>query len=89
MLLNCIDMLCHDETLINNKSVIWKNMHAVTISAKFQVPIPRAIREALQLSANQKLCMLHFDHRLQSIVQQDAKTLRGALTGMDTNIDRT
>jgi hypothetical protein len=64
-------------------------LKAVTISPKFQIVILRAIGAAMQLSAGQKLCMLHFDHRLQLIVQQDAKTLRGALTGMDTNIDRT
>ena len=78
----------HRYTLRHRATVLEKTMHIVTISPKFQVVVPRAIREAMQLSAGQKLCMLHFDHRLQLILQQHVKTLRDSLAGIDTNIDR-
>ncbi len=63
-------------------------MHTVTISPKFQVVIPQQVREALQLLPGEKMRVLHFGNRVELIRVRDAKSLRGALAGMDTAIAR-
>lgn len=63
-------------------------METVTISPKFQVVIPQAVREALKLLLGEKLRVLHFGNRVELIRVRDAKELRGVLAGMDTAIER-
>ena len=63
-------------------------MHTVTISPKFQVVIPQAVRESMKLSAGEKMQVLQFDNRVELIVVRNVKTLRGSLAGMDLNLDR-
>ena len=63
-------------------------MNAVTISPKFQVVIPRAIRESLGLAAGQKIQVIALDGRIQLIPVRPAKKLRGLLRGIDTSVPR-
>ena len=63
-------------------------MNAVTISPKFQVVIPRAIRESLGLAAGQKIQVIALDGRIQLIPVRPAKKLRGLLRGIDTSVSR-
>lgn len=63
-------------------------MDAVTISPKFQVVIPRAIRESLGLAAGQKIQVIALDGRIQLIPVRPAKKLRGLLRGIDTSVPR-
>jgi AbrB family looped-hinge helix DNA binding protein len=63
-------------------------MDAVTISPKFQVVIPRAIRERLGLAAGQKVQVIAVDGRIQLIPVRPAKKLRGLLRGIDTSVPR-
>ena len=63
-------------------------MPVVTISPKFQVVIPRDIREQLELEPGQKVQALAFGNRIEFIPVQPAKALRGFLRGIDTAIDR-
>lgn len=63
-------------------------MDAVTISPKFQVVIPRAIRESLGLAAGQKIQVIALDGRIQLIPVRPAKKLRGLLRGIDTSVSR-
>jgi AbrB family looped-hinge helix DNA binding protein len=60
----------------------------VTVSPKFQVVIPREIREAMGLKAGEKLGVLSFGDRIELVVLRPMKKLRGLLKGMDTRIDR-
>ncbi len=62
-------------------------MHTVTISPKFQVVIPQAVRESMKLSAGEKMQVLQFDNRVELILVRNVKTLRGSLAGMDLNLD--
>ena len=63
-------------------------METLTISPKFQVVIPKAIRERLGLSPGQKVqAVLHGD-RIELIPLQPAKRLRGFLKGIDTRVPR-
>ena len=63
-------------------------MSAVTISPKFQVVIPKDIRNHLRLKAGQKVEMLEYDNRIELIPIQPIKNLRGFLKGMDSTIER-
>ncbi|HEX3157255.1 MAG TPA: AbrB/MazE/SpoVT family DNA-binding domain-containing protein [Gemmatimonadaceae bacterium] len=63
-------------------------MDVVTISPKFQVVIPRAVRERLKLSPGQKVQALVYDGRVELIPLRPARALRGFLRGIDTTVER-
>ena len=63
-------------------------MNTLTISPKFQVVIPKAIRERMGLKPGQKVQALVYDDRIELIPLRKAKDLRGFLKGLDTSIDR-
>jgi AbrB family looped-hinge helix DNA binding protein len=63
-------------------------MQAVTVSPKFQVVIPLAVREALGLRAGVKLQVVHFENRIELIPVRSSKSLRGSLRGIDTSVPR-
>jgi AbrB family looped-hinge helix DNA binding protein len=63
-------------------------MDVVTISPKFQVVIPRAVRERLNLAPGQKVQALVVDDRIELIPLRPARALRGFLKGIDTGVPR-
>ena len=63
-------------------------MPIVTVSPKFQVVIPREIREALGLAPGQKVQALQYQNRIEFIPVQRMRAMRGFLKGIDTTITR-
>jgi AbrB family looped-hinge helix DNA binding protein len=63
-------------------------VETLTISPKFQVVIPKAVRERLGLSPGQKVQAIVYGHRIELIPVQPAKRLRGFLEGIDTTVPR-
>jgi AbrB family looped-hinge helix DNA binding protein len=63
-------------------------MTAVTVSPKFQVVIPKEIRESMGIVAGQKVQMLSYQNRIELIPLKPMKELRGFLKGIDTDIQR-
>ncbi len=63
-------------------------METVTVSTKFQVVIPRAIRDKLQIEAGQKVQAIAFEDRVELIPVRPAKSMRGFLKGLDTRVKR-
>ena len=63
-------------------------MSIVTVSPKFQVVIPREIREALGLEPGQKVQALRYQNRVEFIPVQPMRKLRGFLKGIDTAVPR-
>ena len=63
-------------------------MVAVTVSPKFQVVIPKAIREKLSIKPGQKLQILQFSDRIEFVLIKDAKSMRGFLSGIQTDVPR-
>lgn len=63
-------------------------MDVVTISPKFQVVIPRTVRERLGLSPGQKVQALVYEGRVELIPLRPAQALRGFLKGIDTTVAR-
>jgi AbrB family looped-hinge helix DNA binding protein len=63
-------------------------MAAVTVSPKYQVVIPQAIREALGLRPGQKVEAIQYLDRVEFIPVRPLKTMRGFLRGIDTRVPR-
>jgi len=63
------------------------DMDTVTVSPKFQVVIPRAIREALHLEPGEKLRVIRYADRVEFIPVRPAQKMRGFLRGMDTTLE--
>lgn len=63
-------------------------MDTVTISPKFQVVIPREIRERLGLEPGQKVQALAYENRIEFIPVVPLKSMRGFLRGIDTTVRR-
>lgn len=63
-------------------------MDTVTLSPKFQVVIPKAVRESLGLEAGERLLVLRQGGRVELIPVRNVKDLRGALKGLDPVIER-
>ena len=63
-------------------------METVTVSPKFQVVIPKEIRESLKLVPGQKVQALLYENRIELIPVRQIKKMRGFLKGIDTTIGR-
>ncbi|MBI4556946.1 MAG: AbrB/MazE/SpoVT family DNA-binding domain-containing protein [Candidatus Hydrogenedentes bacterium] len=63
-------------------------MKSVTISPKFQVVIPRQVRESLRLRPGQKVQVIEYEGRIELIPERDIAELRGFLKGMNTELER-
>jgi AbrB family looped-hinge helix DNA binding protein len=61
-------------------------MSVVTISPRFQVVIPRQIREALRLKPGQKVQAIQYEDRIEYIPLRSAKSMRGFVRGIDTRV---
>ena len=63
-------------------------MSTVTVSPKFQVVIPKDVREALEIKAGQKIQVMAYRNRIELIPLRPIKELRGFLKGIDTDVER-
>ena len=63
-------------------------MEAVTVSPKYQVVIPRKVREALKITPGLKIQVIAYDNRIELIPVREISQMRGFLSGMDTSLDR-
>ena len=63
-------------------------MDAVTLSPKFQVVIPKEVRERLGLTAGQKLQVVAYAGRIELIPVRPVAEMRGFLAGIDTEVER-
>jgi AbrB family looped-hinge helix DNA binding protein len=64
------------------------DMETVTLSPKFQVVIPRSIREELHLTPGEKLRVIRYGDRVEFIPVRTPREMRGLLRGIDTTIER-
>lgn len=63
-------------------------MQTVTVSPKYQVVIPKEIRDALRLRPGQKMRVIEYDGRIEMIPDRDISELRGFIKGINTDIQR-
>ncbi|MBU0699976.1 AbrB/MazE/SpoVT family DNA-binding domain-containing protein [bacterium] len=63
-------------------------METLTVSSKFQVMIPRIIRESLGVRPGQKIQVIRYENRIELIPLKAVKEMRGFLKGIDTTVER-
>lgn len=63
-------------------------MEAVKISPKFQVVIPKAIRNELHLVPGQKMQAMTYGNRIELVPELNIADMRGFLKGIDTAVER-
>jgi len=63
-------------------------MKTVTISPKFQVVIPKSIREEPRLVPGQKAQAIAYNGRIELLPVRPASELRGIRRGLDTRVFR-
>jgi AbrB family looped-hinge helix DNA binding protein len=63
-------------------------VETVTISPKFQVVIPKRIRETLGLHAGQKVQAIQYGDRVELVPVKPIMQMRGFLRGIDTDVPR-
>ena len=63
-------------------------LETITVSPKFQVVIPKAVRERLGLAPGQKLQVVLYEDRIELVPVRPARRLRGFLRGIGTSVTR-
>ena len=63
-------------------------METVTVSPKFQIVIPRKVREVLGIQIGHKIQVIAYENRIELVPVRPAKEARGFLRGIDTHIER-
>ena len=63
-------------------------MEAVTISPKFQIVIPRTVRETLKLKPGRRVQVLVYGNRIELIPLKEISEMRGFLEGINTEVER-
>ncbi len=63
-------------------------MRAVTVSPKYQVVIPKEVRDSMGIVSGQKIQMLTYRNRIELIPIKPMKKLKGFLKGIDTEVER-
>ena len=63
-------------------------MTAVKLSPKYQVVIPRDVREHLHLIPGQMMQVIAYGNRIELMPSRDIREMRGFLKGIDTTVSR-
>ncbi|MCG2770183.1 MAG: AbrB/MazE/SpoVT family DNA-binding domain-containing protein [Anaerolineae bacterium] len=63
-------------------------MDAVTVSPKFQIVIPRRIRQSLDIQPGMKVQVIRYGDRIELIPLRPIEEARGFLRGIDTTVER-
>ncbi len=63
-------------------------MQQVKVSPKFQVVIPKAVRESLGIQPGQRLQVVPYGERIELVPVREIGEMRGFLAGMDPKLER-
>ena len=63
-------------------------MTFVTVSPKFQVVIPKDVRESMGLVSGQKVQVITYRNRIELVPIRPMKKMKGFLKGLDTEVKR-
>jgi AbrB family looped-hinge helix DNA binding protein len=61
---------------------------SVKVSPKFQVVIPKEIRDSLNVFPGQTMQVVQYEDRIELIPEKDVAELEGFLKGIDTTFSR-
>lgn len=63
-------------------------MEAATVTSKFQVVIPRKIRERFEIKPGYKVVFIPFENTLRLVISPPLEQVRGIFPGIDTSVER-
>jgi AbrB family looped-hinge helix DNA binding protein len=63
-------------------------MEQATVSPKYQVVIPKKVREKIGIKPGQKVQVIPYMGRIELIPVRNIKETRGSLKGIDTTVER-
>lgn len=63
-------------------------MNTVTVSSKFQVVIPKEIRDDIGLKVGTTMEVITYGSRIELVPIQPMKNLKGKFKGIDTTVTR-
>jgi AbrB family looped-hinge helix DNA binding protein len=63
-------------------------MQSVTVSPKYQVVIPKTVRDSLNLRPGQKMQVIEYAGCIELIPERDIQELRGFVKGINTEFKR-
>ncbi|MDZ4064283.1 MAG: AbrB/MazE/SpoVT family DNA-binding domain-containing protein [Coriobacteriia bacterium] len=63
-------------------------MDTVTLSPKYQVVIPKDIRDSLELRPGQKIEAILYDRRIELVPVRPISDMCGFLPGLDSDVPR-
>lgn len=63
-------------------------MPTVTIPSKFQVVIPKDIRDELNLEPGQRVQAIAYNNRIELIPVRPMRQMRGFIRGIETDVPR-
>lgn len=63
-------------------------MTTVTVSPKYQIVIPKDVRDSMGIVAGQQVQVITYRQRIELIPLQPLSELRGFLKGIDTRVER-
>lgn len=63
-------------------------MQTVILSPKYQIVIPKEVRESLHLQPGQKMQVIEYAGRVELIPERDIRELRGFIKGINTAFTR-
>ena len=63
-------------------------MSTVTVSPKYQVVIPKDVRETMDIRPGQKVRVFGYGDRIELVLVRKMSEMRGFLKGIDTSVPR-
>jgi AbrB family looped-hinge helix DNA binding protein len=63
-------------------------VRSVTVSSKYQVVIPREVRQSMEIKPGSKVQVLLYENRIELIPMKNLKRMQGFLKGIDTTVER-
>lgn len=62
-------------------------METVKLSPKYQVMIPKSVREAMKLRPGQEVAVMRYRGRLELVPMSPVSEMRGILRGIELTVD--
>jgi len=63
-------------------------MDTVTVSPKYQVVIPRQVRERMRITPGEQMQVIGFDNRIELVLLRPMRSMRGFLRKFDRSFKR-
>lgn len=63
-------------------------MESVKVSPKYQIVIPKQIRESMNIKPGEKLQVFELEGRIEVVPVRPVRSFRGRFRGISTKVDR-